>query len=356
MEITDYIISKLKNVPTKNGRILVGVCGRSGAGKTTLTKKISSELNTREINNVIYSGDWRFNLDSAGRKRWLEGKWKAGIDAYLYAISQFSWWNFQEIYRDLDELMKGNDLEISNTYNRITGKKDLDVKLGSIEQGVIFFENSILGGVEKLEDMDVIVLINTADSICFERIIKKDSLRRSLSEIMVRNLITTYSENFFMKLLLEHFAAKTVTCNSNGMFALYPKISDVSHIPVPITKNTHKKHKKGTVFCDLDGVLIKHVPVPSADGKEIEIIEGSAEKLKEFRDKGYFLILTTSRVQSKVFGIVEKLKLMGLEFDQIICDLPVGPRHLINDSKNGEVRAFAHVLERDEGIKDIHLS
>ena len=87
----------------------------------------------------------------------------------------------------------------------------------------------------------------------------------------------------------------------------------------------------------------------------MEIIEGSLEKLKEFRDKGYFLILTTSRPQNKVFGVVEKLRSMGLEFDQIVCDLPVGPRHLINDSKDGQVRAIAHALKRDEGIKDIKL-
>jgi len=355
VEVTDYIISKLEDVSEERDRILVGICGRAGAGKTTLTEKISFELNERKVTNVVYSGDWRFNLGSADRKLWLREKWKVGIDAYLYAINQFSWWNFEQIYKDLDELMKGNQVDIDDAYDRVAGKKDLRVRVSGIKQGVILFENCILGGVESLPNLDIVVLVNMSDSVCFERILKKDFQRRSLSEIMIRSLITTYSENIFLRLLLESFVAKTVTCDSNGTFAPYPEIHEVSHIPVPIISKTYSERKKGTVFCDLDGSLIKHVPVPSETGEEMEIIEGCVEKLREFRDKGYFLVLTTSRPQNKAFGVVEKLRLMGLEFDQIVCDLPVGPRHLINDSKDGKVRAIAHVLKRDEGIRDIHL-
>jgi len=355
MEITDYIISKYEAILGERNRKLVSICGRAGAGKTTLAKKISFELNRRKISNITYSGDWRFSLDSESRKLWLQAKWKVGIDAYLYALRQFSWWNFEQIYRDLDELMKGSQLCIANAYNRVAGKKDMNVEVPCVKQGVILFENSILGGVEYLECLDIIVLINTTDIICFERILKKDSSRRSLSEIIARTLITTYSENIFLRSLLEGFAFKTVICDSDGIFAPYPEIHDPLHIPVPIIAETYRDCKKATIFCDLDGTLIKHVTVPSESGEEIETIEGSVEKLREFRDKGYFLVLTTSRPQNKVFGVVEKLRLMGLEFDQIVCDLPVGPRHLINDSKDDEVRAIAHKLKRDEGIKEIEM-
>lgn len=355
MEITDYIINRFESISGQCPHMLIGVCGRAGAGKTTLTERMSLELNERKVSNIIYSGDWRFNLDSASRKSWLREKWKVGVDAYLYAINQFSWWNFYQVHKDLDELMNGNQIDIDNAYNRLTGKKDLHIKLPGIKSGVVIFENGILGNVENLVNFDTIVLINTDNIVCFERIVKKDLSRRTLSELMTRNLITTYSENIFLKLLLENFTAKTISCDSDGTFAPYPEICDISHIPVPITSKTYKEHKKGTIFCDLDGSLIKHVPVPSETGEEIEIIEGSVEKLKEFRDKGYFLILTTSRNQNNVFGIVEKLRLMGLDFDQIVCDLPVGPRHLINDSKDGEIRAIAHPLKRDSGIRDISL-
>jgi histidinol phosphatase-like enzyme len=113
--------------------------------------------------------------------------------------------------------------------------------------------------------------------------------------------------------------------------------------------------KKGTIFCDLDGTLIKHVPIPSRTGNDVELLEGSVEKLKEFRQKGYVIVLTTGRTQSNIFGVLEKLRSLGLEFDQIVCDLPIGPRHLINDSKDEDVRAFSHAINRDAGIKDVTI-
>jgi hypothetical protein len=39
----------------------------------------------------------------------------------------------------------------------------------------------------------------------------------------------------------------------------------------------------------------------------------------------------------------------------VVCDLPIGPRHLINDSKDGEVRAIAHAVARDKGIADLEI-
>jgi hypothetical protein len=303
----------------------------------------------------MYSGDWRFILDSTSRKHWLKEKWKVGLDAYMYAINQFSWWNFKEIYCDLEKLIDGQNLKIDNAYNRLSGKTDLTIDIPGMEQGVILYENSILGGVEILESIDLIILINTDDIVCFERLIKKDAARRSIPDIATRYLITTYSENIFLNLLLNHFLSKLIIADSDGNYGGYPEIQDVDHIPIPISKRYYKQQLKGTILCDLDGTLIKHVPLPSETGEEIEILEGSIEKLREFKSKGYYLILTTSRIYDRVFKIIEKLKNEGLEFDQILCDLPVGPRFLINDNKDSECRAYAIALQTDEGIKNINL-
>lgn len=355
MEITDFIVNRIKEFAVHKNLILTGVCGRAGSGKTTLVGKISDELKHNKIENVIYSGDWRFNLDSAERKFWMQEKWKTGMDAYLYAINQFSWWNFELIYRDLSELVNGKDLYIKNAYNRLSGKKDLAVDIPGIEKGIILFENCVLGGVEYLENLDIILMVNTPDILCHERILKKDASRRSLPEIMIRNLITTYSENIFFKLLFKNFSDRTIACDSEGALTPFPEIENVSHIPIPIAEKTFRQNKKATIFCDLEGIIIKHSAVPPDEVEDIKFIDGSLEKLKELRDDGYFLILTTSRPSNKIFGIVEKIRSNGLEFDQIVCDLPVGPRIQISDSKNGEPRATAYVVKKNAGIKKIQI-
>ena len=353
MQITESIKNRIEEI--KERPILVGICGRAGSGKSTLAGKIKRELEKQGIKTVSYSGDWRFKLDSESRKKFIEEKWLSGLDEYLRAVNQFNWWDFEKIYSDLNSLKEGNSLRIENAYNRGTGKKDREINLEGIKNGVIFYENCILGGTEVLDNLHMVIMLNDKAEVCLGRILKKDSGRRSLPELLSRNLITTYSENLFFKFLLEKFPQKLLVCSSEGVMGEFPQLTEVKQIPVPFTSYKETNSAKGTIFCDLDGTLIKHVPVPSETGEDIEVIPGSPEKLKEFKEKGYYLILTTSRPYHKIFGIIQKLKGSGIEFDQIISDIPVGPRHLINDSKGEEVRAIIHALERDKGIKDIKI-
>jgi uridine kinase len=353
MPITETIINRINQINKRP--ILLGICGRAGSGKSTIAGKIKLELKKQGIESVSYSGDWRFRLDSESRKKFIEEKWLCGMEEYLRAINQFNWWDFERIYSDLEQLSQGSSITVKRAYNRETGKKNSDIEIKGIKNGIVFYENCILGGLEILGRLDIVLLLNEPDKICFERIIKKDLGRRNFSEILARQLITMYSENFFFKLLFEKFSQKLLVCNSDGFICEFPEIKEVKQIPVPIETYKETGDLKGTIFCDLDGTLIKHVPVPSETGEEIEIIEGSSEKLKEFKQKGYYLVLTTSRPYHKIFGILQKLKSQGLEFDQIISDLPVGPRHLINDSKGEEIRAVVHVLKRNQGIKKINI-
>ena len=353
MEATKNIINQYLQSGKKY--FTVGICGRAGAGKTSLSSKISDELSLKKISNIIYSGDWRFILDSNDRKRWIREKWNAGIDAYIFAINQLTWWDYKKISNDLDIISSENSLVIKDAYDRETGKKDGIVTIQGIDKGIVLYENCILGDVEILEKLDMIVFVNTPDRVCFERTLKKDSDRRSVTDIASRFNITTYSENNFFNLVFDKFKSKLLICDSNGLFSEIPTIEKVSQIPVYIQEYKYKKRLTGTIFCDLDGTLVKHVPVPSEDGSEIEILSKTVEKLKKWTEGGYYIVLTTSRPYNKVFGILDKLKSLGIEFDQIVCDLPVGPRYLINDSKGKEVRAIAYPLKRDVGIGDISI-
>jgi len=353
MQISEYIVSRFRE--SKSQRLVVGICGRAGAGKTTLVQKISDDLASARLESVPYSGDWRFILDSKSRKEWLLEKWRVGMDAYLNAINQFSWWDFSAIYKDLAALQNEQGIKIVGAYDRLTGTKSAEITLGAIKRGVILYENCILGRLEAIPSLDIIVLVNTPDHVCLERILRKDARRRPVLEIAARYLMTTYSENIFFRALRERFSDRTVVCNSDGELGPFPDFGDITHIPVPVYVRKPQELKKGTIFCDLDGTLIKHVSLPSETGDDIELLDGSIEKLKEFREKGYLVVLTTSRTQANTFGVLGKLRATGLGFDQIICDLPIGPRHLINDSKDDEVRAIAHPLIRDVGLKDVKL-
>lgn len=326
MEITESIINRYESVLGRP--MIIGVCGRAGAGKTTITKKIADQLREHGINSIPYSGDWRFKLDSLGRKIHFQQRWEQGLTQYMLAVNQFTWWDFDKIYQDLSELSKSHSLVIEDAYDRETGKKKLRVKIPKIRRGVVFYESNILGGMEILEKLDLIILLNTPDHVCFERMIRKDSDRRSITDVAARNIVTTYSENLFYQMLLDNFHHKIMVCDSDGNLGSFPKISEVTQIPVPITSQATKMHEKGTVVCELDGVLIEEEGV-----EEIEIKKEVAKRLKELKEQGHHLIVTTSRPYHKVFEITNKLRSQGIEVDRVICDLPLGSRILLNNEK-----------------------
>lgn len=335
--------------------MIVSVCGRAGSGKTTLANSLKEDLAKEGIASVCYSGDLRFRFDSRTRRQWLIDKWNAGLHEYLNAVNQFNWWNFDLIRSDLNKLASGHAVTVTDGYDRKTGNKNLQVKFPSMHNGVVLYENCILGDIEFLQQLNLIFLVNTPDKTCLERTITRDVERRSLTDILCRFLITCYSENIFFKMLLNQFRNKTVICNSDGMLTEEMNIEEITQIPVPIPQPQHQETKKGTVFIDLDGTLVKHVPVPSEKGEDIELLEGSVEKLQKWKKQGYLIVLCTARQFNKTFGILNRLERLGIVFDQVICDLPVGPRYLINDSKNDETRAFAVPLKRDSGVRFVNL-
>ena len=59
-------------------------------------------------------------------------------------------------------------------------------------------------------------------------------------------------------------------------------------------------NKSKTIFCDLDGTLVKHsnpIDVQNPD-LELEVLSGTHDKLREWDSKGYDIIITTGRKRS----------------------------------------------------------
>jgi hypothetical protein len=113
-----------------------------------------------------------------------------------------------------------------------------------------------------------------------------------------------------------------------------------------------------TIFCDIDGTLVKHVPpsVAASPNHKMEILEGTIEKLLEWDKKGYYIILTTGR-KERLREITQKqLSEVGIFYDQLIMGIGGGPRYLINDKKpDGVETAFSICLDRNSGIKKISI-
>jgi hypothetical protein len=116
--------------------------------------------------------------------------------------------------------------------------------------------------------------------------------------------------------------------------------------------------RPGTIFCDIDGCLLKHRG-PGLSGvleKPPTLLEGTREKFDTWERKGYRIILTTGRKESMREHTEAELTLMGIYYDLLIMGIGGGPRYLINDRKpGGKDTAFAINLDRDEGIKNAKL-
>ena len=125
--------------------------------------------------------------------------------------------------------------------------------------------------------------------------------------------------------------------------------------------NTNSKNARKTIFCDIDGTLVKFPEsfegfkdLPKGINK-MELLPGTLDKLWEWETSGYNIILTTGRKESMRPETERQLREVGIFWDHLIMGLGPGPRYLINDKNAGNDTAFAINVERNLGIKDVDL-
>lgn len=100
-----------------------------------------------------------------------------------------------------------------------------------------------------------------------------------------------------------------------------------------------------TWIFDLDGTLLKH------NGYKIDGVDTLLEGAKEYLDglpQEDKVIILTSRQEEYREETLAFLRSHGVRFDQILFEMPVGERILVNDRKpSGLVMAMAFNLDRD---------
>ena len=123
--------------------------------------------------------------------------------------------------------------------------------------------------------------------------------------------------------------------------------------------NNLNKNKSKTIFCDLDGTLVKHsnpVDVQNPD-LELEVLPETHNKLREWDSKGYHIIITTGRKESGRESTIKQLQRAGIVYDQLVMGFGGANRYIINDTKpnSDEPTAFAVVVKRNEGVENVNL-
>ena len=117
--------------------------------------------------------------------------------------------------------------------------------------------------------------------------------------------------------------------------------------------------KPKTIFCDLDGTLVKHSnPIDVQNPNlELEVLPGTHKRLVEWDTKGYYIVITTGRKESARQPTIKQLSRAGIIYDQLIMGFGGGDRILINDRKKDSERNTASVinLTRNKGVEDVEL-
>jgi len=165
----------------------------------------------------------------------------------------------------------------------------------------------------------------------------------------------TYSKNnkkfkFFSDvikdLIKKHKQVKVVPCLNAKFFGDPRRLN-----------NLYREKNASTVFCDIDGTIVKHENIPDYT-KKLELLSGARETINKWRkDENRFIVLTTSRDEQFRSELEALLRESNIEYECLIMNLPPGPRYLINDKKpySDKSMALAHEVIRDVGIKDLTL-
>ena len=118
-----------------------------------------------------------------------------------------------------------------------------------------------------------------------------------------------------------------------------------------------KDTRPKTIFCDIDGTLIKHCsPSKISESEDVSLLSGTLEKLEEWDSAGYNIILVTGRKESLRKHTERQLFKAGIIYDKLIMGIGGGTRYIVNDEKpDGTVTCYSISLKRNSGIKDIDI-
>lgn len=107
-----------------------------------------------------------------------------------------------------------------------------------------------------------------------------------------------------------------------------------------------------TWVLDFDGTLVEHNGYKTGEDK---FLPGAKEFLQSIPKDDFVLILTAREKDAK--GKTEKfLKNNGIRYNEILFEMPMGERILINDNKPSGLRcAYAITPNRNQGLENLDI-
>lgn len=180
------------------------------------------------------------------------------------------------------------------------------------------------------------------------------SAKKLLSEYRLKGFNECYISSTYNYLIEDGLKILPFNMPKNG----YISLGTPEDVDIYLSKiKEYYTDKPKTIFCDIDGTIIKHVHRFSYVGFEPAVaLKGVINKFNEWDSKGHKIILTTARKESARMLTEKQLTDLGLCWDQLIMGVTSGARILIND-KNLDTdpdRAIALNVITDQGFDDIH--
>lgn len=138
---------------------------------------------------------------------------------------------------------------------------------------------------------------------------------------------------------------------SNNMYIPLGTPEDVAKYVGKIREYYAEKPK--TIFCDIDGTLLKHQhTISDALEADPELLPEVRTKINQWDSQGHKIILVTARKESTRSATEAQLQKLGIAWDQLIMGVSNGQRVLVNDKlyKDDPDRAIAVNVVTDEGF------
>lgn len=108
-----------------------------------------------------------------------------------------------------------------------------------------------------------------------------------------------------------------------------------------------------TLFCDIDGTLLKYRKFETYKTTIPDNIQTSIDNINKAYDENHTIVLTTARPEYLRQHTMKELDHANIKYHQLIMGLARGSRILINDNENKEInRTFAFNLERNKGFTE----